>query len=325
MVIPRPDPPHRIHARMRIIALFAILGIGHSWKYTHTRIQISSMKMSTTSSPTELLIEIPDVNITPPLTTSPSTENLTLEKVKKSPIGSKPVISIPGDSTETTPYQQAVVAVHFFITSLNLANAMGLFDTSSSADVLNPITALVIGAFSVVLGDLGTGIFHWSVDNYGSLETPLFGSVCAAFQGHHETPWTITFRGFANNVYKICYGTIPALSAVLAVHPAAGTQLFFTLFINWWMLSQEFHKYSHMKTPPKFVKFLQNRGIILSRKEHGLHHTAPFEGHYCILTGICNPALDGTNFFRHLERLVFNLTGNEPNTWKIEPSLRNRT
>jgi hypothetical protein len=35
------------------------------------------------------------------------------------------------------------------------------------------------------------------VDNYGSLKTPVFGSVCAAFQGHHVTPWTITFRSFA--------------------------------------------------------------------------------------------------------------------------------
>ena len=61
-------------------------------------------------------------------------------------------------------------------------------------------------------------IIHRSVDNYGSLKTPLVGSVCAAFQGHHETPWTITFRPFANNVYKIAYGTIPTL-AIVALLP----------------------------------------------------------------------------------------------------------
>ena len=97
-----------------------------------------------------------------------------------------------------------------------------------------------------------------------------------------------TFRGFANNVYKICYGTIPALSIVLALQPTAGAQLFFTLFINWWMLSQEIHKYSHMKKPPRFVKALQDWGFIVSRKEHGLHHSSPYEGHYCILTGQWN-------------------------------------
>jgi len=56
-------------------------------------------------------------------------------------------------------------------------------------------------------------------------------------------------------------------------------------------------------------KYLQNSSIILSRKEHGLHHNSPFEGHYCILNGICNPILDNTKFFRHLEKLVYKLTG----------------
>eukprot|EP00953_Heterococcus_sp_UTEX-ZZ885_P041231 21048-Heterococcus_DN1.PRE.1 len=41
-----------------------------------------------------------------------------------------------------------------------------------------------------------------SVDNYGGLHTPVFGTVIEAFQGHHGSPWTITYRKFANNVHK---------------------------------------------------------------------------------------------------------------------------
>jgi Lipid desaturase domain len=41
------------------------------------------------------------------------------------------------------------------------------------------------------------------VDNYGSLQTPVMGPIIAAFQGHHGSPWTITYRGFANNVHKV--------------------------------------------------------------------------------------------------------------------------
>jgi len=35
---------------------------------------------------------------------------------------------------------------------------------------------------SYVLSDLGTGIYHWGVDNYGNGATPMFGRQIAAFQ-----------------------------------------------------------------------------------------------------------------------------------------------
>jgi len=239
---------------------------------------------------------------------------------KKVPIGSAPQFAIAGDSTEETPYQRGVVFLHFALTLANLVHAR--YSITSVMDIL-PL-ALTIMA-SIVLGDLGTGIFHWSVDNYGGIKTPVFGSVCVAFQGHHDTPWTITFRSFCNNVFKIAYGTIPPLLLLLLAGPTVVSPLariFATLFINWWLISQEFHKYSHMRSTPPLAKKLQEMGIILSKKEHGLHHTSPFEGHYCILTGVCNPLLDKTHFFRHLERFFFAITGNTPNTWKADPKLR---
>jgi len=243
------------------------------------------------------------------------------ETVKRVPIGSAPEFAIEGDSTIETPYQRAVVALHFLISAGNLfAAGTQVPPFAVPMDAL-PLVLTIMA--SIVLGDLGTGVFHWSVDNYGGIKTPVFGSVCVAFQGHHVTPWTITFRSFCNNVFKIAYGTIPALLLVAAIVPAEAvlTKIFLTLFINWWLISQEFHKWAHMRTVPPVIKFLQDSGIILSRKEHGLHHTSPFESNYCILTGICNPVLDATRFFRVLEKLVFKLTGNVPNTWKADPTL----
>lgn len=37
----------------------------------------------------------------------------------------------------------------------------------------------------ILIADLVSGVFHWSVDNYGDSKTPVFGSVIEAFQGHH--------------------------------------------------------------------------------------------------------------------------------------------
>ncbi len=235
--------------------------------------------------------------------------------------GTAPEFALPDDSTIETPYQRGLLATHFGVTFLNLMMAISCMHLDNINNILSYI-AVIIG--SIILGDFSTGVFHWSVDNYGSIKTPIFGSVCVAFQGHHESPWTITFRSFANNVYKICYGTIPALiilSVFTNIDPMVRT--FFSLYINWWLISQEFHKYSHMRKAPKIIKYLQDWGIILSKKEHGLHHTSPFEAHYCILTGICNPLLDRTNFFRYLERIIYKLTKNTPNTWNADNDLQN--
>lgn len=126
-------------------------------------------------------------------------------------------------------------------------------------------------------------------------------------------------------MFKIAYATIPVLALIIAAsnmfHLAPNATIFLTLFTNWWLISQELHKFSHMKQVPDWVRFLQDRGVILSRKEHGLHHLAPYEAHYCILTGACNAFLDKIKFFRYLEYLVFQITGNKPNTWKEDPKV----
>ena len=65
--------------------------------------------------------------------------------------------------------------------------------------------------------DFLTGVYHWSVDNYGSGATPIVGSQIAAFQGHHQRPWTITEREFCNNVHKVkLLGGPPSLILLIA-------------------------------------------------------------------------------------------------------------
>jgi len=177
-------------------------------------------------------------------------------------------------------------------------------------------------AFSLVFSDFFSGVFHWSVDNYGDGSTPLLGGVIAAFQGHHDAPWTITHRGFANNVHKITKITIPAMLALVTLghvgeHPLLG--LFGTLFFNLQVLSQEFHKLSHLSKPPRWAVALQSVGLAISRKEHGQHHSSPFQSNYCILTGTCNKWLDESGFYRRLERVVFDVTGAVPNCWTFGP------
>ena len=156
------------------------------------------------------------------------------------------------------------------------------------------------------------------------------GNIIAAFQGHHSAPWTITERDFCNNVYKLCvpFG-IPSMAVIstLAGSQHPGVTLFFTFFCAMEIMSQEFHKWSHMTKSevPEYVNWIQDIGLSINRKDHALHHKAPYDGRYCIVSGLCNDYLDQSGFFRRLEHKVYQWNGIEANSWKLDPELREKT
>lgn len=245
------------------------------------------------------------------------------------PKGKVAMTVVDGDSLETKPYQVVVVLstllghAAFFITAL-----MGIWAQQNGQFGPAALQIAAVTVSSWVLADLGSGILHWSVDNYGNGRTPIMGGIIAAFQGHHSAPWTITQRAFCNNVYKLCvpFGLAPVtLLALLGAGPK--TMLFATTFCALEILSQEFHKWSHMlgSETPGWVNRLQTLGLTVSRKTHGLHHLAPYEGNYSIISGVTNRVLDQSGFFRRFEHLVYRWNGVEANAWKLDPELRERT
>ena len=245
------------------------------------------------------------------------------------PTGRTSQIVVDGDSLETTPFQRALVSVtmagHAAFGAVALQEMCQVNNHGDVGATALQATALAVSSW--LLADFGSGVLHWSVDNYGNGKTPVMGSIIAAFQGHHAAPWTITERGFCNNVYKLClpFGLAPMTLISFATGPA--TTFFFVCFCVLEILSQEFHKWSHQRKSetPGWVNQLQNLGLTVGRKPHALHHMAPYEGNYCIISGFCNPFLDESGFFRRLEHLVYNINGVESNAWKLDPALRERT
>ena len=178
-----------------------------------------------------------------------------------------------------------------------------------------------------LLADLGTGIYHWGVDNYGDGNTPVFGGQIAAFQGHHQRPWTITEREFCNNVHKVFAPAAPVAGAMFLAscwNPGSWAAVSST-FLFLACMSQQFHAWSHMKKSelPAIVHMAQEAGLLISRKDHGAHHKAPFDGNYCIVSGIWNPILDQNgdenSFFRVMERFIYDVWSVEPRCW-YEPN-----
>lgn len=260
------------------------------------------------------------------------------------PKGRTAMMVAKGDSTETQPYQVALVTAtmlaHATIITAS-ANELITNTLAQASTVAGDVPSLCLLTFSVLLkfltitvgswvaADIGSGVFHWSVDNYGNGNTPVLGSVIAAFQGHHAAPWTITERSLCNNVYKLCipFGIGAVLMETLVVLSGHATPTLLattSAFMVWVILSQEFHKWSHMPTPPVMGRWMQQTGISVGKVAHTMHHREPFAGNYCIVSGLCNAVLDDNHVFRAMERAVYQMTGVEPNTWKLDPEVRAR-
>eukprot|EP00238_Polyblepharides_amylifera_P014935 CAMPEP_0196579842 /NCGR_PEP_ID=MMETSP1081-20130531/25134_1 /TAXON_ID=36882 /ORGANISM="Pyramimonas amylifera, Strain CCMP720" /LENGTH=309 /DNA_ID=CAMNT_0041899543 /DNA_START=213 /DNA_END=1142 /DNA_ORIENTATION=+ len=186
----------------------------------------------------------------------------------------------------------------------------GASQTSTEAALL----AVIAGYY---FADFGSGVFHWSVDNYGDDKTPLVGGVIAAFQGHHLYPWTITKREFYNNVHKVAIPTLPFLAGSLIAPIPGWLDVFVSVSTVLVVLSQQFHSWSHTRKSqlPAPVVFLQDAGVLISRKGHGAHHKKPFESNYCIVSGAFNEKLDNDGFFRNLEKKIYDVNGVEPRCW----------
>ena len=121
------------------------------------------------------------------------------------PKGKGANVVVEGDSLETTPGQMGIVSATFAGQAFFAANAIHtLLDQTDGNVGVTALASIATIVSSWVLADLGSGVLHWSVDNYGNGRTPVMGNIIAAFQGHHSAPWTITYRGFCNNVWKLC-------------------------------------------------------------------------------------------------------------------------
>lgn len=179
----------------------------------------------------------------------------------------------------------------------------------------------VAGLVGYALADLGSGVYHWGIDNYGGAGTPVFGPQIDAFQGHHMWPWTITRRQFANNLHALARVVTFAVMPINLLCDDPTALGFVAVCSGCIMFSQQFHAWAHMtksKLPP-LVAALQDGGVLVSRGQHAAHHRPPYNGNYCIVSGVWNEVLDSWKFFEAMEMVIFFKFGVRPRSWS-EPN-----
>jgi len=165
------------------------------------------------------------------------------------------------------------------------------------------------------LVDFFSGIVHWVADTWGSLDTPLIGgSFIRSFREHHLEPTAIC----RHDVFEVngdnCMLTVPFLALTAFLSPKQDTYYLFlhnflVLVCFWVAITNQIHKWTHTYKLSPYVKIFMDFGIILSKKDHSIHHRNPFDKYYCITNGWLNPVLANINFWKRLEGVVTYVTG----------------
>ena len=159
-----------------------------------------------------------------------------------------------------------------------------------------------------MLSDFGSGVVHFLFDRFFTTDTPLLGkNFVAPFRTHHSDPKGITRHGFIETNGNNCLAAGPFLIAfaIIPFDYSVGWQLFIVATLVFGAIgtfaTNQFHKWAHDQHPPEWVAWLQEKHLILPRDHHQIHHTHPYNTHYCITTGWLNQILLKIRFWSFLE------------------------
>ena len=255
-------------------------------------------------------------------TTKPKTEpnRLVIEPRLLSPLPSQAIDNarprLNDPSLLSTWNHRAWVASGCTTVLISLAKSVA--GAANSHIWLEPALASLVG---YILADLGSGVYHWGIDNYGDASTPIFGSQIEAFQGHHKWPWTITRRQFANNLHALARAVTFTVLPIDLLCNDPIIHGFVAVCSGCIMFSQQFHAWAHgtkSRLPP-IVVALQDLGVLVSRSQHAAHHRQPYNNNYCIVSGVWNEFLDKQMVFEALEMILFFKLGVRPRSWS-EPN-----
>jgi plasmanylethanolamine desaturase len=178
-------------------------------------------------------------------------------------------------------------------------------------------TAIVAVIAGLAGADFMSGVVHWAGDTWGSERTRWLGPrFIHPFRFHHAHPLDMLRSHFFTTNGDTALASLPFLLAPFALPLDTEIGRVSAVFLwavgGWGMWTHQFHQWSHMKSPPRVVGWLQRRGLILGPDHHWRHHKSPFEVNYCITTGWCDPLLTRIRFFPALEWVVSRVTGVRP-------------
>jgi hypothetical protein len=201
-------------------------------------------------------------------------------------------------------------AISFFLLFTGLFT-ISLVSNFNAREITTQWLALQLVALTLlawISADFVSGLVHFLADNFGNVNTPVFGKLFIfGFREHHVDAKAITRHSFIETNGANCLVSLPGMIYVYFATDAVQdfcfrfymTAFFFSIF-----LTNQIHKWAHMDAPPRLVAALQRWHLILPQAHHGIHHAPPHDKYYCITCGWLNATLQKLRFFQTLKRIL---------------------
>ena len=169
------------------------------------------------------------------------------------------------------------------------------------------VSAQALGV--VALADFISGLVHWLEDAYGTETTPVVGTLMIRpnIIHHHYPRYFTKLNWWQSSWDLLLLGAliigVAAWAGVLTWH----VWLFVAICVN----ANQIHKWSHQTRAEngRLVSFLQDIHLLLTPRQHALHHTDPKNTYYCPVTNLLNPTLEFIGLWPKLEAVIEALTG----------------
>lgn len=180
---------------------------------------------------------------------------------------------------------------------------------------------IIIGIIIMwMVAEIGSALAHHFEDRYGNPEWQsssskikriIYMSIIEPNIVHHKRP-----AAMLEGSYWFRNNTSIVLSFALAGISYLAFPDFWPLWAGFILMSQanEIHGWAHK---PKLqnniiIRSLQRIGLLQSPKHHKIHHTVPYNTHYCVMTNYLNPILSTIGFWKLLEFIYWLLFGLKP-------------
>jgi hypothetical protein len=170
------------------------------------------------------------------------------------------------------------------------------------------ITLKIIALF--LLADFVTGLFHFSVDQYGKMNGRFMTNSVNLLLIHHKNPRRIVTQ----SSWEITGGVYKVSILIFGCSLLFGFNWELLLFLLFCANGNMIHKWAHQKKSETslLIQKLQRYKVIQSKDHHNKHHNGSFDNNYCVMTNITNPFLQRIGFWEFVTKCL--------KTIKVNPS-----
>ncbi|MCE3010609.1 MAG: fatty acid desaturase family protein [Proteobacteria bacterium] len=208
------------------------------------------------------------------------------------------------------------------LTFVNYAMAMFLahdiaVKLAKNPESLAPAAALI--PVTWVAADAVSSAYHYFLDNWASPRNKIWGSAATAFRRHHEVPNNLSQTGFVQNISAFGKLMAPLYVATAVASPGMSAEVQTQALVALLLFSHgtEIHRQAHLPQPNRFVRWFQDKRILLNSEAHNQHHRKPIDSDYGIINGSSNRLMNG--FYERLDKILYRFMGRMPNHWIQHP------